>query len=105
MSKFSQRPGRQEFGQQEGMASGQITPQEFVFNPNRLSGGQFPGYNAPVTNYNAFPTYATSIASPTPHRLSNPTFPLNLQNAVNSFIGPYNQPRPAPASTPTMNFF
>jgi hypothetical protein len=71
--------------------AGQITPPEgaLFYNPHRLSGGSFSGYSVPVTSYNPFVGYPTSIASPTPHRLSNPSLPLHLQNAVASPFSPY----------------
>lgn len=80
--------------------TGQITPPEMPTyynnnnnnnNPQRLSGGSFPSYNVPVTGYSMYAGY-NSIASPTPHRLSNPGIPMHLQNSVSSPFNPQLYP-------------
>jgi len=68
-----------------------MTPPDGVYyNPHRLSGGSFPGYNVPVTSYTPFMGGYPTIASPTPHRLSNPGLPIHLQNTVASPFSTYS---------------
>ncbi|KKY24830.1 putative mrna binding protein pumilio 2 [Diplodia seriata] len=87
MSKIQDFDGRMSTN-----SSGQITPTAAVA-PGQIA---FPGQLNVTPQQGAYSNmtngYGTNLASPQPHRLSNPQVPHNLQNNVQQNMNPYTSP-------------
>ncbi|KAF9634045.1 hypothetical protein BFW01_g4940 [Lasiodiplodia theobromae] len=85
MSKIQDFDGRMSTN-----SSGQITPTAGA-GPGQIA---FPGSLGATPQQSPFSNmtngYGTNLASPQPHRLSNPQVPTNLQNNVQQSMNPYN---------------